>query len=71
MKYVIADIERAMSLCGVDLYARQKCGARVMLNEKDLSSVPGETIEEKVININGLLLTENEAVAELNKKSWI
>ena len=71
MKYVIADIERVMSLCGVDLYARHKCGAKVMLNEKDLSSVPGETIEEKVININGLLLTENEAVAELNKKSWI
>lgn len=70
MKYVIAHIERAMSLCGVDLYARQKCGARVMLNEKDLSSVPGETIEEKVININGILLTENEAMAELNKGIW-
>lgn len=70
MKYVIADIERAMSLCGVDLYTRQKCGARVMLNEKDLSSVPGETIEEKVININGILLTENEAMAELNKGIW-
>ena len=70
MKYVIADIERAMSLCGVALYARQKCGARVMLNEKDLSSVPGETIEEKVININGILLTENEAMAELNKGIW-
>ena len=59
-----------MSLCGVDLYARQKCGARVMLNEKDLSSVPGEKIEEKVININGILLTENEAMAELNKGIW-
>lgn len=70
MKYVIADIERAMSLCGVDLYARQKCGARVMLNEKDLSSIRGETIEEKVININGILLTENEAMAELNKGIW-
>lgn len=70
MKYVIADIERVMSLCGVDLYARNKCGTKVMLNEKDLSSVPGETIEEKVINIDGLLLTETEADAELYKGSW-
>lgn len=71
MKYIIADIERVNSLCGVDLYARHKFGSKVMLNEKDLSSVPGDTIEEKVININGMLLTENEAVAELNKRSWI
>ena len=43
----------------------------VLLNENDIKSLPGSTLEERVNNINGQILNENEALELINQEDWI
>lgn len=43
----------------------------IMLNTKDLQGVPGETIEERINAIDGIVMNTVEAKVELSKKIWI
>lgn len=71
MKYIIADIELMRQVSEMDLRARRKSkDGKVMLNEKDISTVFGESLEEKLLIISGVELTESEALIELNKEVW-
>jgi len=71
MKYIIAHVVTLLgkTRCSLDA-RRQSTDGRVLINENDLKNIPG-TIEEKVISINGQLLSETEAIAETNKEEWL
>ena len=43
----------------------------MLLNENDIKSLPGSTLEERVNNINGQILNENEALELINQEDWI
>lgn len=71
MKYIIADIELLKQVSEIDLRARRKSkDGRVMLNEKDIATVFGESLEDKLLIISGIEKTESEALIELNKEVW-
>ena len=71
MRYIIANTELVRQVSGIDLPARkQSKNGMVMLNEKDLSSIFGESFEDKLLIISGTAVNENEAVMELSKEEW-
>lgn len=71
MKYIIADIDLVKQVTEMDLRARRKSkDGFVMLNEKDLSAVFGDSFEDKLLIVAGVELTESEALIELNKENW-
>lgn len=71
MRYIIADIDLVKQVTEMDLRARRKSkDGKVMLNEKDLSAVFGDSFEDKLLIVAGIELTESEALIELNKENW-
>jgi hypothetical protein len=49
---------------------RKSKNGDVLLNENDIKSLPGSTLEERVNNINGQILNENEALELINQEEW-
>lgn len=50
---------------------RKSKNGDVLLSENDIKSLPGSTLEERVNNINGQILNENEALELINQEDWI
>lgn len=71
MRYVIANTQLAQQVIPVDTRARrQSPDGRIMLNEKDIAGIPGETFEEKLTVIAGVEITEIQAIDKINKEVW-
>ena len=51
-------------------WRRQSSDDDIMLNTKDLQGVPGETTEEKIKTIDGIVLNTIDAKVELSKNIW-
>lgn len=73
MKYIVLDTQRALALgFNPGLYRRSKKGIRVIINENDLKhnpKIPGETIEDKALFVNGKIYDKNE-IHNLMKGNW-
>ncbi len=69
MRYLIADRGKAASY-GISTYAHRIKGERVVLNEKEIGPVPGETAEEKAAMIDGRLYTRAELKQALEEEGW-
>lgn len=72
MKYIVAPIISAESFIQANLLQarRKSVTGKVLLNENDLKNIPG-TLEEKVIQIEGVIINESEAIEETNKQEWL
>ena len=70
MNYIIADKSKLAGLTMCDLSTRkQSTDGRVMLNENDFKKC-GAPLTDIVAEIGGTILTEREAMNELNKEEW-
>lgn len=71
MEYIIANTEKVKAYSEVNVYSR-RCSkdGRIMLNEKDLASVQGETKQDKILTISGTVINEKQALDELYKEEW-
>lgn len=70
MKYVVCNIMAVAGLACAHSRRKSKNGD-VLLNENDIKSLPGSTLEERVNNIDGHILNENEALELINQEDWI
>ena len=70
MKYVKVNAMNVAGLVCLPERRRSKQG-EVLLNENDIKSLPGSTLQEIVNNIDGQLLNENEALELINQEDWI
>jgi hypothetical protein len=71
MKYIIANIELVKQYSNIDTRARRKSSlGKIIINDKDLTSVMADTFEDKLAMISGVAITEFEAINELNKEVW-
>jgi len=72
MEYIIANTEKVKAYSEISVYSR-RCSkdGRIMLNEKDLASVQGETRENKIQIISGTVVNEKQALDELYKTEWL
>jgi len=71
MKYVIANTQLVQKIIPVATMARrQSPDGKIMLNEKDITGIPGETFIEKLTTIDGIEITESQAIEKINKEIW-
>lgn len=71
MKYIIANTELVKQYSNIDTRARRKSSlGKIIINDKDLTSVMADTFEDKLSLISGVAITEFEAINELNKEVW-
>ena len=71
MRYIIATTYKVQLISTIDTHARrQSPDGRIMLNEKDLAGMPGETFEEKLTTIDGVEITEDQAIDKIHKEIW-
>ena len=71
MIYIIADTELVKQNSGIDIRGRRRSSTgKVMINDKDLSSVMADTYEHKLSLIEGVEISEFDAINELNKEVW-
>jgi hypothetical protein len=71
MKYIIANTELVKQYSNIDTRARRKSSlGKIIINDKDLTSVMADTFEDKLAMISGVAITEFEAINELNKEVW-
>lgn len=71
MKYIIADTELVKQYSKIETRARRKSSlGKIIINDKDLTSVLADTFEDKLALISGVAITEFEAINELNKEVW-
>jgi hypothetical protein len=71
MKYIIADTELVKENSNIDVRGRRRSSqGKVMLNDKDVSSVMADTYEHKLALIEGEEISEFDAINELNKEVW-
>ena len=61
----------ALTPCDIEWRTETQRRAWKTLNENDITSRPGSTLEEIVNNIDGQLLNENEALELINQEDWI
>lgn len=54
MEYIIADIGKTTAV-GISLIGHKCKGSQIVLNEKELSNVPGDTLAEKAMALNGTI----------------
>lgn len=71
MNYIIAEKSKLAGLTRCDLSTRkQSTDGRVLLNEIDLKK-GGAPLSDIVTEIGGTILTEREAMNELDKEEWL
>lgn len=71
MKYIKAKASLVRDNSSIDLNARRTCDGYVMLNDKDLAGVNAETDADKLELIEGVVLSEEDALYELSKNEWL
>jgi len=71
MRYIIANKTLVQKLIPIDIKARrQDKSGRIMLNEKDLVGLSAITFTEKLAKIDGIEITEIQAIDKINKENW-
>lgn len=69
MRYIIANTDRVKA-CGISCYGHRTKDDRVVLNEKELGVVPGDTEEARLAAIDGIVYTRAELRQILKEEGW-
>lgn len=69
MRYAIADRAKAAAH-GVSCAGHRVKGARIVLNEKELMSLPGADIGERAAAVGGEVYTRTEIKEILKREGW-
>lgn len=69
MRYTIADRAKAAAH-GVSCAGHRVKGTRIVLNEKELMSLPGADVKERAAAVGGRVYTRTELKETLKKEGW-
>lgn len=69
MRYIIANKARA-AVFGISADGHRTKNGRVILNEKELNSVPGSTVAEKARAVEGTSYTASNLKKVLREEGW-
>ena len=72
MRYMICDRQKAIAK-GFNPDTHRRKEQEVMLNEKEVmisTTLKGDTFEDRIEEIGGRQLTEQEAITEIDKGDW-
>ena len=71
MRYIIANTNKVRENSTIDIRSRNtSTDGFILLNDKDLCSVKGDTEEEKLLIISGMIITHTQAIYKLSKKNF-
>ncbi len=69
MQYVIANKKKAAGY-GISAVGHRAKDTFILLNEKELNVVPGETLADRVRAVSGTLYTASEVKRVLQQEDW-
>lgn len=69
MKYIIANRGKVL-MCGIRSNGHRQKDGQILINEKELGVVPGQTQEEKLLAIDGTIYSASEIERVLQEEDW-
>ncbi len=69
MQYIIANRGKVL-MCGIRSNGHRQKEGQILINEKELGLVPGQTQEEKLLAIDGTIYSASEIEKVLQEEDW-
>ena len=69
MQYIIANRGKVL-MCGIRSNGHRQKEGQILINEKELGLVPGQTQEEKLLAIDGTIYSASEIERILQEEDW-
>lgn len=69
MQYIIANRGKVL-MCGIRSNGHRQKEGQILINEKELCLVPGQTQEEKLLAIDGTIYSASEIEKVLQEEDW-
>lgn len=69
MQYIIANRGKVL-MCGIRSNGHRQKEGQILINEKELCLVPGQTQDEKLLAIDGTIYSASEIEKVLQEEDW-